>query len=119
TLDECLVIVPKAVFNMLQFDEKVCNDWHLYAVDYSLCTKRLGFDVCLIPMFVYHLSQGHSMSKKYFLTLEKVMEKHRKHYKQICTTMGDWSTFYPLCIQRPRIWQFAKAGLEILFKIKK
>jgi len=114
TLDECLVIVPRAVFNMLQFDEKVCNDWHLYAVDYSLCTKRLGFDVCVIPMFVYYLSPGYSMTKKYFLTLEKVMEKHRKNHKRICTTMGDWSTFYPLCIQRQRIWRFAKAGLEFL-----
>ena len=36
TLDECLLIIPKSVFNMLQFDEQVCNDWHLYAADYCL-----------------------------------------------------------------------------------
>ena len=40
TLDECLVIVPAPVFNEMQFDENVCDNWHLYAVDYSLsCTS--------------------------------------------------------------------------------
>ncbi|MFA4983516.1 MAG: glycosyltransferase, partial [Candidatus Micrarchaeia archaeon] len=33
TLDECLLLVPRSVFKTLKFDEQVCNDWHLYAVD--------------------------------------------------------------------------------------
>ena len=56
TLDECLTIFPKSVFDVLQFDEKVCDDWHLYAVDYCLCARNLGFDVYVLLMFVYHKS---------------------------------------------------------------
>ena len=56
TLDECLVIVPKSVFNVLTFDEEVCGGWHLYAVDYCLSVRKVGFDIYAIPMFVYHKS---------------------------------------------------------------
>jgi len=116
TLDECLVIIPRSVFNMFQFDENVCDNWHLYAVDYCLSIKRLGFDVYVIPMFVYHRSAGYSFSEKYHLTLQKVLKKHKKHYKEIYTTMGDWSTLYPLSIQRQGIWRLAKAGVKILLE---
>ena len=116
TLDECLTIVPKSVFDVLQFDEEVCADWHLYAVDYCLSVKRLGFDAYVIPMFVYHRSPGYSFSEIYYLTLDKVLKKHKKHYKRIYTTMGDWSTLYPLSIQRQRIWRLAKAGVKILLE---
>jgi len=100
TLDECLIIVPKSVFDVLQFDEEVCDDWHLYAVDYCLSVKRVGFDAYVIPMFVYHRSPGYSFSEKYYLILEKILKKYKKYYKWIYTTMGDWSTFYPLEMQR-------------------
>ena len=119
TLDECLAIIPKSVFDTHQFDETVCDDWHLYAVDYCLSIKKLGFDAYAIPMFVYHRSQGYSIisgSENYHLTLEKVLKKHKKHYLKIYTTMGDWSTLYPLSIQRQRIWRLAKAGVTILLE---
>lgn len=116
TLDECLTIVPKSVFDVHQFDEKVCNDWHLYAVDYCLSVKRLGFDAYVIPMFIYHRSPGYSFSENYYLTLERVLKKHKKHYKRIYTTMGNWSPLYPLRIQRQRIWRLAKAGVKILLE---
>ena len=114
TLDECLVLIPKSVFDMLQFDEEVCDGWHLYAVDYCLSIKKRGFNVYVIPMFVYHRSPGYSFSEEYYLTLEKVLKKHKKHYKRIYTTMGNWSTLYPLSIQR--IWRLEKAGVKILLE---
>lgn len=100
TVDECLMIIPKPLFNKLQFDKEVCDNLHLYAVDWCLSIKRLGFDVYVIPMFIYHRSAGYSMSKEYYLTLKKVLKKHKKHYKHIYTTMGDWSTLYPIILQR-------------------
>ncbi|MCK4734303.1 MAG: hypothetical protein KAT65_17750 [Methanophagales archaeon] len=117
TLDECLIIVPKSVFDVLQFDEEVCDDWHLYAVDYSLSVKKIDFDAYAIPMFIYHRSAGYLFSGKYYLTLKKVLKKHKKDCKQIYMTMGDWGTLYPLTLQK--IWRLAKAGVKILFKIKK
>jgi len=95
TLDECLFIIPTSVFDILQFDEEVCDDWHLYAGDYCLTVKNRGFDVYVIPIYVYHRSPGYSMSKSYYVTLRKMIKKHRKHYKRIYTLRGTWSTFYP------------------------
>ncbi|MEN6553018.1 MAG: glycosyltransferase, partial [Methanobacterium sp.] len=39
TLDECLIIIPKKVFEEIQFDEDVCDNWHLYATDYCLTAQ--------------------------------------------------------------------------------
>ena len=99
TLDECLVVIPKSVFDILQFDEKVCDDWHLYSVDYCLSIKKKKYGVYLMPMYVYHMSHGFSFSNKYYNTLNKVLEKH-KSYKKIYTTCGDWNTSIPLILQR-------------------
>lgn len=134
TLDECLTIIPKSVFNILQFDEKTCDDWHLYDVDYCLSCKRLGFEVYAIPMFIYHKSVSLSKSHKaklqilkslvspqglyypgfYYQSLKKVLSKHKNHFKWIYTTCGDWNTSYPLILQR--VWPLLKAGLKYPFK---
>lgn len=100
TLDECLIIIPKHVFNILQFDEKTCDDWHLYATDYCLSIKRYEYDAFVIPMFIHHRSAGASFSEKYYITLKKVMKKHEKSHKWIYTTMGDWNTYLPLNLQK-------------------
>jgi hypothetical protein len=99
TLDECLFIVPKYVFDIFKFDEKTCNDWHLYAVDYCLTIKKNGLNVYVIPSFVYHRSPGYSYSETFDLTLKKVLKKHRNELV-IYTTMKDWVTFYPVNIQK-------------------
>ncbi len=113
TLDECLIIIPKSVFNKLKFDENTCNGWHLYAVDYCLSVRRLGFDSYVMPIFVYHKSAGYSMSEKYFVTLKKVLKKHKNYYNKIYTTMGNWSTRYPLNIIRNYLWLRGKAGIVL------
>ena len=127
TLDECLVIIPKSVFKSLQFDEKICDDWHLYAVDYCLSVKRLGYDVYVIPMYVYHLSPGIKPKNKlrivldlgpfpkgYYLTMKKILQKHKGYYKRIYATGDDWDTSFPLILQR--VLCLAKAGIRIPFK---
>lgn len=110
TLDECLVIVPKSTFNVLEFDEKTCNGWHLYAVDYCLAAKERGFRVYVLPMELYHLSSAVSNKKfqslmgplpdDYYEILDKLIKKHRVKFKRIYTTCGDWSTSYPAALQR-------------------
>jgi hypothetical protein len=113
TLDECLVIIPKSVFDVTQFDEATCSDWHLYAVDYCLSIAAQGFGVYVIPSCLYHRSIGFSdenplriiaslgvYPKAYYRTLERVLRKHKRHYKWIHTTCGSWSTTHPLVIQR-------------------
>lgn len=126
TLDECLIIIPKSLFNVLQFDDKVCNDWHLYGVDYCLSAKKMGFEVYVIPMNIYHLSTGTtnksslqvilalgSLPGGYYKTMKKLLNKH-KNSKQIYTTCGNWNTSWPLIFQR--IWTLMKAGLTYSFR---
>lgn len=111
TVDECLIIIPKPVFNILQFDEKVCNDWHLYAVDYSLSIRKLGYNIYVIPIYIYHLSIGFKSEEKfktalkgpypksYYLSLKKLMNKHKIFYRKIYTTCGIYKTKWPLFLQ--------------------
>lgn len=117
TLDECLVIIPKTIFSTLQFDENVCDNWHLYAVDYCLSVKRLGFDSYVLPIFIYHKSPGYSISGKYFASLKKVLKKHKSYYGKIYTTVGGWSTKYPVNLKRIYLWTKKKINI-ILRNIK-
>lgn len=107
TLDECLAIIPKKVFDKFRFDEKTCNDWHLYIVDYCLSMKKAGLGVYVIPMYIHHKSIGFSsakylkdflpfypLPKRYYETLGKVCKKHRLHFNKIYTTCGTWNTSY-------------------------
>lgn len=100
TLDECLVIVPKPVFQKLKFDSLICDDWHLYAVDYCLSVGQLGMDSVAIPFYVYHRSAGDSLSDKYYVSLTKVLKKHRAHCRKIYTTCGVWDTIYSIRLQK-------------------
>lgn len=115
TLDECLVVMPRSVFNEMQFDEDVCDNWHLYAVDYSLsCTER-GLGAYVLPEYLYHMTDATnsefersafnlfspgSLPAGYYVTLKKVMKKHKGSYNDIYTTCGKWNTRYPLTLQR-------------------
>jgi hypothetical protein len=113
TLDECLAIIPGDVFETLKFDGNLCDNWHLYVVDFCLRCKMLGFEVYTLPMYVYHRSSGSSgkslfeiiasmslYSNQYYLTLEKLLYKYKGYYKYIYTTCGVWNTSYPLIFQR-------------------
>lgn len=119
TVDECLVIIPKAIFASLQFDENVCDDWHLYAVDYCLSIKKLGFDSYVLPIFIHHKSPGYSISGKYFTTLKKVLKKHKNEYDKIYTTVGNWSTKYPVNIKRICLWTKKKINIFLSNKNNK
>jgi hypothetical protein len=127
TLDECLFVTPREVFDKIKFDEATCNDWHLYAVDYCLNIKQLGLDAFVIPAYVYHKSAGYSLSDKYYLGLAKVLNKHKAQYKKIYTTCGIWDSRRPIFLQKlyrslksiigktgiRYIWR--KSGLRTLF----
>ncbi|MDD1761182.1 MAG: glycosyltransferase family protein [Methanothrix sp.] len=95
TLDESLVLIPREVFRKLKFDEVICDDWHLYAVEYCLSARKLGYNVYVIPDGAYHHSPGTSLSWKYYRILGKLLNKHRDVYPVIFTTCGNWKTSYP------------------------
>lgn len=99
TVDECLFIIPKNLFNQLNFDEISCHDWHLYATDFSLSSKKLGYNTYIIPSYIYHLSSGYSLSEEYYNTLKLLLKKHKTLFF-IRTVFGNYNTIIPLYIQR-------------------
>lgn len=100
TVDECLFAVPRTVFAEIRFDEEVCDDWHLYGVDFCLTAKGHGYLTYVVVLPIYHHSTG-ELSAGYYRTLEKLLEKHRPHYSSIHTTTGVWTTkFSPAAQER-------------------
>lgn len=85
TLDEVLIFIRKSTFEKLFFDEKTCDDWHLYGVDLCLKASSLGIDSYVLPANIYHLSTG-KISKGYRETLIKLARKHSSNHKKIITT---------------------------------
>jgi len=92
TLDGCLMIVPKKVFEQVLFDEKTIEGWYMYTDDFCLDLKRLGYNCYVLPRWIYHESRGPKNRSSYLPTLQKIIEKHRDHTKVIYTTYGNWKT---------------------------
>jgi hypothetical protein len=99
TVDECFFVIPKTLFNTVKFDEKVCDGWHLYAVDYCLSVKEIGLDVYVVPIKLYHRSIANSFSIDYYSTVKKLIKKHENNFNYITTTMGNWNNNNPLYLQ--------------------
>ena len=100
TIDECLVIIPKSVFEKFKFDEEICNDWHLYTVEYCLRLVKINLDIFVIPNFIYHASAGYSISKSYFDILENLLIKYKNEHTCIYTTVWDWNSSYSFFLQK-------------------
>jgi hypothetical protein len=103
TLDECLIIIPKNVFNKVKFDERTCQGWHLYAVEYCLTIKRLGLKAYVLPLKIWHRSKG-EFDKSYFYTLHRISIKHRDAFEHLYTTMGDWPLKGPKYYLKIILW---------------
>jgi GT2 family glycosyltransferase len=128
TLDGCLLIVPASVFNSLKFDENVCDNWHLYDVDYCLSCNNRGLFAYVLPMSIYHRSAGpwHNRSRikilfslgalpeAYYRTVHKLIDKHKRDYRNIYTSNGEWNTYQPVYVQR--ILVLIKAGFDLAIK---
>lgn len=79
TVDECCFGMTREVFDSLRFNEKVCNGWHLYAVEMCLRAKeRTKFGGGICNPGIRHFSGGNvdlSYMKKFKQLL--VMYKHQ------------------------------------------
>lgn len=94
TIDEVMFCIRKSLLNQELFDTELCDNWHLYSVEYCLRAASLGLRNYVLPYSVYHLSTGVT-NAGYFVSLKKVLSKYRKQCKCVFTTMGDWSTYCP------------------------
>ena len=90
TVDELLLVIPQRVFGANKFDEKTCDGWHLYGVDFSLSASKKGFKTYVLPAQVIHYSEG-KIDRQYHQVLQKLLEKHEDE-TIINTTCGLYPT---------------------------
>ncbi len=98
TLDECFVITPRTVFSRHQFDQEVCDGWHLYAAEYCLAVESVGLPVYVLPLVLFHRSGG-QVDRSYVATLDKIIRKHGSRNRIIRTGVGVWTNHLPAAIQ--------------------
>ncbi len=85
TFDECFFGGHTEYFRCNRFDEKVCDDFHLYAVEQCLRTRSRKGKAYVCDLNMYHLSKGnknYALNKSFF----KLCEKYQNEYGYIYAT---------------------------------
>lgn len=91
TLDECMLIIPKNIFDSHEFAEYY-DTWHLYGVEYCLKMKKIKQKIYVAPVYLWHKSNGVSLNLNYFDAIRKLAQIYRKDVKKIVTFFGIWPT---------------------------
>lgn len=90
TLDGCLMIVPRTLFEQVLFDE-AHEGWYLYVAGYCLDLVRRGYKNYVIPSGIYHESEGPANPAVFEKAREYLLNKHRGFIDIIYTTIGIWT----------------------------
>ncbi len=87
SLDECCFAMTRELWSKVRFDDKTCDAWHLYAVDFCYNAKRLQDSRSYaLPLAVYHKfdsAGGLGVDRVFLRTLRKMMAKYRKNTARI------------------------------------
>ncbi|TKX40348.1 glycosyltransferase family 2 protein [Halorubrum sp. CGM4_25_10-8A] len=89
TLDELLLIIHRDVFDKYKFSPSLCPGWHLYGVEYSMRMKRIGRSVKVLPLDLWHRSDGGWRGWHHDRTLLRLV-RHYTEVDCIHTTGGSW-----------------------------
>ncbi len=84
-LDECLIACPKDLLSEVHFDEIICNGWDLYGVDFCYQANLHRYEICVLPLCVWHVSPG--KPRHAFYACARKMRKKYHHvlpYLQTC-----------------------------------
>lgn len=85
-VDECCFAMTKDTFHLLHFDERVCNHWHLYAVELCYNARRNGISSYIIPDEIYHKKNGDGglyCDKHFLATTWRLTRKYHKEHRYI------------------------------------
>ncbi|MDO5381713.1 MAG: glycosyltransferase [Eubacteriales bacterium] len=85
TFDEGLFGMKKSTWERHKFDEKICDNWHLYAIEQCLYARSHAGRVYVYPIQFHHYSMG-TISLSYMNTLKELCRIYRKDFKYIWTT---------------------------------
>nr|WP_288810395.1 glycosyltransferase [uncultured Anaerostipes sp.] len=84
-VDEGLFGMKRDTYDNHNFDEKLCNNWHLYCVEQCLYARKHGAKVYVFPSQIHHYSYG-TITYLYMDNLRRICRKYRKEFKYIWTT---------------------------------
>ncbi len=84
-VDEGFFGMKRKTWDMLKFNEKLCDNWHLYTVEMCLHTRKKGNKVYVYPSQLHHFSMG-TISLGYMQNLRRLCDVYRKDFKYIWTT---------------------------------
>jgi Glycosyltransferase like family len=91
TLDGCLIIVPRIIFERIPFDESHPG-WYLYIAGYCLDLLANGYKSYVVPDLVYHESTGLLSPISYEEAVRHLIRRHKSSVETIYTTVGEWKT---------------------------
>jgi len=85
TLDESILIIPRRIFERIQFDEANFKGWHCYGADYCLTAISQGLSNHVIPSQIYHNSPNTNIAGL-FQQHKILFGKHKSSNAHIHTT---------------------------------
>lgn len=83
-IDESFFGMKKETFISHPFDNKLCDNWHLYAVEISLFARKKGKKVFVYPIQIHHYSNG-KISIGYMKGLLKIADRYKDSFSYIWT----------------------------------
>lgn len=84
-VDEGLFGMKRETWEKHHFDEVLCDNWHLYCVEYCLYARKNGNKVYVWPSQIHHFSKG-TISLGYMKNLRRLCDVYRNDFKYIWTT---------------------------------
>lgn len=96
SLDECMFAMQKSLWEKLKFDESVCYNWHMYAVEICCHNLTNGNRNVVLPVQVCHESLGGGRNHTYEQSLKNLINKYYGKFQYIyapgticrCTLVG-------------------------------
>ena len=76
-VDEGFFGIKRETWNKHRFDEKLCDDWHLYSVELCLNAKNNGYKVYVCPINLHHFSKG-KITISYMKGMKRLCAKYRR-----------------------------------------
>lgn len=107
TLDECLIAMKQSTWQSFNFNEALCNGWHLYAVELCLRASAGGCGIYQMNgLPIEHLSMG------------EVNEQYMKTYRRLMNAYPDKKSIKTTCVSLPNN-QFLFNVYHFIWRIKK
>ena len=90
-VDECFFGGATEGFRKYPFDEQLCDNWHLYAVERCLNAKVNGHKVYACDVSLVHKSRGR-INHGFNVNLYQICKKYSHKFKRLRTTCANTST---------------------------